>query len=112
MNNRDTTTNIPFRNFGCAYNAVISSRVLAHENTFIFRINTENKFNYSQNIKIRPEISVTRENQSVEIKIKIDLRKRNDDLEQNDYSNVETPQEMVEKYKLHNDICAMVKPCW
>jgi hypothetical protein len=88
MNNEDTT-----RNFGCAYNAVI-------------------KLNYSENIKIRPDISVTRENQSVEIKIKIDLGKRKENHDIPDYRDVNTPQEMVEKYKLRNDISSMVKPCW
>jgi len=61
--------------------------------------------------KIRPEISVTRENQSVEIKIKLELEKDFAEYTDN-YYNAETPQEMVKRYKLRNDINSMVKPCW
>jgi hypothetical protein len=73
------------------------------------------KLDYGENIKIRPDISVTRENQSVEIKIKIDLGRKNERNKKHDtpdYHEADTPQEMVQKYKLHNDISSMVKSCW
>jgi hypothetical protein len=69
--------------------------------------------------KPKPEISVTHENYHVEIKIKIDIRKKSvantkthENVPDTEHCDNETPQEMVKRYKLHNDLSSVLKPCW